>query len=315
MDIFDLHCDLLAYLALSPDRDPYHPSIRCSAPQLNDGNVKRQVLAISSETGIYSLLMGLKQLEIFLSLSHQYPVDFPKKRILPAFENASCFALETEPLDTVFKRLEQILKKIHPLYISLTWNGENRFGGGCGSQKGLKEDGKELLRFLSKTGIAIDFSHTSDLLAYDIFDLIDQEGLDLPVMASHSNFRSVVDNIRNLPDPIAKEIINRKGLIGLVFYSKFLGSPQKLIDMVQYGLDLGGQNALAFGADFFCLDDLTALLLHGGSFFQELADSGCYQSALAMLKQEGSYSQELLEAISSKNAELFIAAKYEETSL
>lgn len=296
MEVIDLHCDLLAYLALSPDRTEHDPIFRCSVPLQDAGGVKTQVLAIASETGVYSLLMGLHQLKIFLALSEKYP-----GRFLPAFENASSFALDSEPLETVLKRLETILTQIHPLYISLTWNGENRFGGGCGAKCGLKEDGKELLRFLSGRGIAVDFSHTSDLLAHDLLNLIDKEELNIPVMASHSNFRAIVDNIRNLPDDIAKEIMKRKGIIGLVFYSSFLGSPENLPKMVEHGLELGGENALAFGADFFCLDDLTALLHHGGGFFDEMANSSCYPHVLEQLSAFDS-----VERIASKNAADFI---------
>ena len=67
MDVIDLHCDLLGYLAMSPDRTPEDPIVRCSLPQLKAGNVKTQVLAISSETNYTSLNFGLKQLEAFVS--------------------------------------------------------------------------------------------------------------------------------------------------------------------------------------------------------------------------------------------------------
>jgi len=301
MDIIDLHCDLLAYLVLSPDRTPRDLISRCSIPQLEAGRVQTQVLAISSETGIYSLLAGLEQFKIFLTLSEEYP-----GRFLPAIENASSFALENEPLDMVLKRLEKILAQILPLYISLTWNGENRFGGGCGAACGLKEDGKELLRFLSGKGIAVDFSHTSDHLASDLFNFIDQESLNIPVMASHSNFRAIVNNVRNLPDDIAKEIMRRRGIIGLVFYSSFLKAPEKLSKMVEHGLDLGGEKALALGADFFCLDDLTGLLHHGGGFFDEMADSSCYPQALDQLRKFTPLPETQLEGIASQNAFAFI---------
>ena len=295
MEFIDLHCDLLAYLALSPERTPLDQRSRCSVPQLNEGRVKTQVLAISAETGIYSLLMGLQQIKCFLDVQETYP-----GRFLPAFENASAFSLESEPLDTVFKRLENILKEIHPTYISLTWNGENRFGGGCGAKCGLKGDGRELLRYLNGKGIAIDFSHTSDSLAYDLFDFIDKERLDILVMASHSNFREVVENIRNLPDDIAKELIKRKGLIGMVFYTSFLESPDNLISMIEHGLKLGGEEALAFGADYFCLDDLFSLLHHGGGFFDEMADSSCYPKVIESISEL--FDKELLSSIACKNA-------------
>ncbi len=278
MEVIDLHCDLLSYLALSPSRNPLNPAPRCSGPQLKAGNVKIQTLAISSETTIYSLCFGLRQLEIFLQLPKEYPEYFSNESIIPAFENASCFCIETEPLQDVFDRLEDICSRISPLYIGITWNGENRFGGGCGSEAGLKEDGMELLKFLSGKGIAIDFAHATDTLARETLHFIDANNLQLSVMASHSNFRALQGHMHNLPDDIAKEIIQREGLIGLVFVPKFLEKPENLYKQIEYGLKLGGENSLAFGADFFCTEDLSMIFPGEFSFFDEMSDAFQYRS-------------------------------------
>ncbi|NGX27811.1 MAG: hypothetical protein K940chlam6_01749 [Chlamydiae bacterium] len=309
MDVIDLHCDLLAYLAMSPDRTPSNPAPRCSGPQLKAGNVKIQTLAISSETNIYSLCFGLRQLEIFLELPEKYPEYFSKESIIPAFENASSFCIENEPLEDVFQRLENILTRISPLYIGITWNGENRFGGGCGSTSGLKEEGKELLKFLSGRGIAIDFAHATDSLARETLNYIDAKNLDLRVMASHSNFRTLQSHIRNLPDDIAKEIIQRDGLIGLVFYKKFLGQPVNLYKQIEYGLKLGGENALALGADFFCTEDYSFLLSGEVGFFDEMSNASQYPSILEGIQREMALSQDQLAAIASENAQKFIIYK------
>ncbi len=307
MDVVDLHCDLLLYLARDPKRDPFNPAIRCSAPQLKAGNVKLQVLAIYTETNAECAANGAKQLEVFLSLPEKYPDYFNKQNILPAFENASGFAQETEPLDTVFHRLETILTQITPLYISLTWNGENRFGGGCGSNSGLKKDGEELLRFLSGRGIAIDFSHTSDRLARETLNFIDKHHLDLRVMASHSNFRALQDQLRNLPDDVAKEIISRNGVIGLVFIKGFLKEPRQLYDMIAYGHQLGGTKNLGFGADFFYQSDIPPSPY---GFFDEMSDSSKYPLILEGIRNEMKLSETELKGISSENALKFIAQNH-----
>jgi len=300
MDIVDLHCDLLGYLALSPDRTPQDPAPHCSIPQLLQGGVTTQVTAIYTDTDRTSLLCGLKQIECFKNLPKQGALKF-----IPAFENASSFCLESEPLSTVLKRLDHILTQISPLYIGLTWNGENRFGGGIGADAGLKEDGKELLRYLSGKGIAIDLSHASDSLSHGIFNCIDQESLSLRVMASHCNFRSVQDPPRNLPDEIAKEVFKRGGVMGLVFFSLFLKSPDQLLEHIEHGLSLGGENALAFGADFFSQLDVPKAW-HDEGFHPEMSNASCYPCVLDMLKQSGTLSKSQIEKIASKNAMGFI---------
>jgi len=232
--------------------------------------------------------------------------------IIPSIENASAFALEDEPLDICLDRLQKILERIGPLlYISLTWNGENRFGGGVGSTSGLKADGKELLHWLNEKAIAIDLSHSSDTLAYQILEHIDKNSLILPLIASHSNFRTITDVARNLPDEIAKELIRRKGLIGINLFAPFISKTNSavLIQHIEQGLKIGGENALSFGADFFCTDDFPAMATKYPNqpyFFPEFANASAYPHLLDLLKKQLSLSDNLLRKISSGNCLRFL---------
>jgi membrane dipeptidase len=71
--IFDLHCDLLSYLAHRPDPDPFLPELGCSIPNLRRGKVRFQVMAIYNDVYAESAKMGLKQAEIFRDLATQAP--------------------------------------------------------------------------------------------------------------------------------------------------------------------------------------------------------------------------------------------------
>ena len=140
--VIDLHCDLLSYLADNLKRTADDPAVRCSYAQLLAGHVKLQTLAIYTSTSPQSVEKGRAQVEQFIKLVKHHPTQFSQANfpldtqnslvhILPAFENASSFASEQEPLSESIARLEGYLKQIGPLfYISFTWDGENRFGGG-----------------------------------------------------------------------------------------------------------------------------------------------------------------------------------------
>lgn len=150
--------------------------------------------------------------------------------IIPAIENASAICNEKEDLSIALERLTALQRRIGKLlYVSLTWNHENRFGGGNHTEKGLKNDGKLLVDYLCHKGIALDFSHASDYLAYDLLNYIEKKGLRLPLLASHSNMRSIADFPRNLPDEIAKEIIKKKvsseSTLSAIFLEKILLIP------------------------------------------------------------------------------------------
>ncbi len=305
--IVDLHCDLLAYLCQQPGRTPWDPAPRCSIPQLKEGHVQLQTLAIYAATAETSVEKGKRQVATFQELNAQFP-----GRFIAAFENASGFALENEPLSTALSRLESYCSQLGPLfYISLTWDGENRFGGGVGAQCGLKRDGKDLMEWLNGKKIAIDLSHASDPLAEDVFNHIDAKGYDIPVIASHSNFRSVTDHPRNLPEPIAKEIIRRKGLIGLNFIASFLHrtDPSAFLRHIEYGLALGAEEALCFGADFFCDADFPTLFQKHQThtlFLPGYDDASRYPHILAALASTLKLPPELLSKIAHGNALRFL---------
>jgi len=313
MIIADLHCDLLAYLAEDSARTASCPDSRCSLPQLHQGNVHFQTMAVYTETGARSVELCQKQFEIFANLPELYPKQFThlKERkvlldpetvtIAAAIENASGLCLEEEPLDLCFSRFDQYLAH-QILYISLTWNTENRFGGGNESTMGLKRDGELLLEYLSGKNIAIDLSHTSDFLAHDILEYIDKKNLDLTPIASHSNFRAVTDQKRNLPDVLAKEIFRRGGVIGLNFVRLFIGMTHSkdFIKHMMHAKELGGLEQYCFGADFFYANDYSNTLNHLLPFyFPKFQDASCYPELLAFLGL--SFSKEELLGVAHKN--------------
>ena len=265
--IIDLHCDLLSYLN-RPNSDINNTDdIGCAIPYLKQGNVKLQVMAIFAATEAQSHQKGIEQSKIFQDISSnnadlfrfgkEHLENFDQKEnigILASLENASAFCDEELPLTKGFENLERIIDNVGNLcYIGLTHHLENRFGGGNFSKAGLKDDGKSLLDYLHNKQIAVDFSHTSDALAYGILDYISKKNINIPILASHSNYRQIFDHPRNLPDDIAKEIISRQGLIGLNFVRAFVNNehPEALLEHLNHGLKIGGQKSVAYGADFF----------------------------------------------------------------
>jgi len=320
--VIDLHCDLLAYLQSTPGSDPFEKGkIGCSFPALAEGKVALQVLAIFTMTKKGSSQSALQQSLIFKNLvadyqdrlalvKHADDLDLQSSKnrigILAAIENASGFCEEEDSLDDGFRKLEEIISNTEKvLYISLTHHAENRFGGGNYSSAGLKEDGKVLLDYIDGKNIAIDFSHTSDALAFDILDYHTNKGLDIPLIASHSNYREVFDHPRNLPDVLAKEIITRKGLIGINFLRAFLNDQDSnaMYDHINHGLKLGGAESICFGADYF---DTAGHPNQSAKpfYFEWQDDASCYPSILDKLS--GLITPELVGAISHKNVVDFI---------
>ncbi|MBC5992766.1 dipeptidase [Pontibacter cellulosilyticus] len=322
--IIDLHCDLLVYLTDVPgSRIDNVLEIGCALPALTEGNVKLQVMAIYSATAPGSTGYAALQRDMFELLARDptnnlHNITTPEQLqqviqepgsigMVAAVENASGFCEENEPLEEGFKKLEKIIEACgRILYISMTHNDANRFGGGNFSDKGITRDGQMLIDYMHGRQIAIDLAHTSDALAFDILTHIDKERLDVPVIASHSNFRAVWDQRRNLPDELVQEVIRRNGLIGMNFLRAFLNTedPEFLINHILYGLDKGAQDAICFGADYFYFAD------HPDParfpfYYKEHEQAGTsYNFILDRLKN--TLPQEQLAKLAYRNAQQFI---------
>ena len=313
--VIDLHCDLLSYLTL-PNSSIYNTEdMGCAIPYLKEGNMKLQIMAIFAPTKNKSHNFGREQSEIFKKL-HEEDNEFyrfekehlshfgSKENIgmLASVESGSAFCDEEISLKEGFENLEKIIENTgSSMYISFTHHAENRFGGGNYAKAGLKNDGKALIDYLHNRNIAIDFSHTSDALAYDILDYISKENISVPIIASHSNYRPVFEHARNLPDDVAKEIIHRKGLIGLNFVRAFV-NPEKmeaLEEHVSHGISLGAENAICYGADYFYtkeMKDKSRIPF----YFEAHENAGCYPKINELFEKQ--FGKEQMNKISNENA-------------
>ena len=147
------------------------------------------------------------------------------------------------------------LSAFNPIYVGLTWNGENRFGFGCNYSDGLKPEGKRLISLLNERNIAVDTAHISK---GGFKDIIDNAKI---VVNSHTCFSGVYEHKRNIDDYQIKEIVERGGIIGVTFVGYFMTGNKKcelsdLIRQIDYFCQKFGADNLAIGSDFYGTDFL-----------------------------------------------------------
>lgn len=249
-EIWDLHCDL----PMSLLQDGAHPSdcsCACSLDELTQGGVHQQICAIFSFEHSMGADYALQQACALQRLRH---VQSSGPQLRWALEGAVGIFPLKETVEQGFRRWEEIQTLLGPCsYVTLTWNGSCSLGGGAFSEEGLTQRGKEVVCGMIDRGIPLDMSHTSDSLAKDLLQLVDQRKPSHPILASHSNLRSLCPHPRNLPDWLAQELIQRKGLIGLNWVRPFIGSSWgDLFRHVEKILEWGGETVIASGADLFC---------------------------------------------------------------
>lgn len=103
--------------------------------------------------------------------------------------------------------------------LGLSWK-RTRYAGGTGAPGPLTPDGIELVRAIDKLGIIHDVSHLAEESFWQLVNM--SKG---PIIASHSNVRSIIPTDRQLSDDMAREIFSRGGVIGINFFDKFLVPP------------------------------------------------------------------------------------------
>lgn len=135
--------------------------------------------------------------------------------------------------------------------VNLTWNHANALSGSHMDEpeRGLSERGKAFVRKMNELGMLVDVSHLSDAGFWDVAELAQQ-----PIMASHSNSRSVFFHTRNLTDAQFTAIIKKHGIVGLNCYAAFLGqgnvTKDTLLRHLEHFLALGGEKTVALGGDW-----------------------------------------------------------------
>lgn len=153
--------------------------------------------------------------------------------------------------------------------LTLTWNHENCIGypnskDEAVMQKGLKPFGVEVVEKMNELGMIIDVSHLSDGGFWDVLKYSEK-----PVLASHSNARSLCNHPRNLSDEMIKELAGKGGVAGINLYPYFINKNGKamaedIADHVWHMYQTGGEDVIAVGTDFDGFDEGEFEIAHMG---------------------------------------------------
>ncbi len=151
--------------------------------------------------------------------------------------------------------MQNEILNINPYYCGLCWNYENKFCGGAYSTASLSNKGKRLIKFLEDNNIQIDCAHMNEKSFYQFASVTTK-----PIFCSHTGFKCVVDDNRNLSDEQIKQIIKSKGIIGFYFVGKYISKNKisifDIANNIENFVNLYGIEHLAIGSDFYGTNDL-----------------------------------------------------------
>jgi len=170
-------------------------------------------------------------------------------------EGRHCAILTVENATALGGRIENVAEfaRLGVKICSLTWNGENELGRGVRApgNYGITPLGRRVVEELERHHITVDVSHASPELFYDVVSIV-----KTPIIATHSNAKSVCGNARNLTDAQFDMIRSSSGLVGLNLYKGFLNDDpgkacmEDVLRHAEHFLSLGGEDTLAVGADW-----------------------------------------------------------------
>jgi membrane dipeptidase len=231
-------------------------------PRLKEGGVDLQIFAISSErdpTPAYSLRTAMEMIEAFYTECEKYPrlvqpVASYNEIIKSNEEGIIAAMLSIEGAD-VLEGCLRMLRVYHRLgvrMVGLVHSLRNLLADGVADDRtkgGLSSFGMEVVEELNRLGMVVDVSHLSDAGFWDVI-----ENSKDPVVASHSNARSVCAHPRNMTDEMISALAERGGVMGINFAPDFVDkkkpSVETLINHIDHIVDLVGPRHVGLGSDF-----------------------------------------------------------------
>ncbi len=288
--VCDAHCDTLSHLVSGGTLE----NATITPERLAAGGVSLQVFALFATYG-----RGIEPYEKarrMLSAAGEFPVPVLTGALPAALPDAptGVFSIEGgEILQGSLERFAEFDAAARVRMIALTWNFENEIGHPAknGPEGGLKPFGLSFVREMNRKGVLCDVSHLNEAGFWDVI-----EHSTLPPVASHSNARALCEHTRNLTEAQIRAVIEKKGYIGVNFYSAFLanGRAATLEDVYRHVdaiLQLGGEDVVGFGSDFDGID----------AWPEGLANPADFPALLNFLAARGGYAPEVLEKIAGGN--------------
>jgi membrane dipeptidase len=185
-------------------------------------------------------------IEVALSVADIQRINTQGKiAVLVALEGA-------EPLGQDLSTL-RLLYRLGLRVVSLTHARRTLFGDGNFenvTRGGLSRAGRRAVKEMNRLGIIVDVTHASDQTTWDILEVATK-----PVIASHSNARTVQDHLRNVTDDMIRAIAAKGGVLGAVAVPSFVtdGEPtiSRWVDHIEHIVTLVGIDHVGVGTDFF----------------------------------------------------------------
>ena len=256
--VIDAHSDIPLHILINKMNENIHEVFKSyHLPLLKEGGVNIVFVNLFEnlhpEGSLKEALLQLSELNKELENTDEAILICNKEDLNRALnENKVGLVLSMEGMEPISNEIV-LLRTFYDLGLRsamLTWNWRNYFAAGSWETGGLSKLGKELIVEMERLGMIVDVSHLNEEGCWDIMSIAKK-----PVIASHSNAKSIYDHKRNLSDDQIKAIVNTGGVIGVNNYFTINTDVEEMIldrymDQMEYLLEVAGEDHVGLGFDF-----------------------------------------------------------------
>ena len=140
-----------------------------------------------------------------------------KRAIYIGIENGYPIGGDLSNIETYYKKGVRYITLVHSSNNDLADSATDPAGP---EHNGISEFGSKVVKEMNRLGIMVDVSHGSDAVFYDAIKIS-----KAPIIATHSNARSVTNHKRNMTDDMLKLIAKNGGVVQLTMLSNYLRDP------------------------------------------------------------------------------------------
>ena len=182
----------------------------------DDGNERAKKLVIQMiDSVVSSTEQNASLVGLALTPQDAYALEKEGKRaIYLAIENGYPIGSDLKNIELFYDKGVRYITLVHSSNNDIADSATDSSGA---EHEGLSAFGEEVVKEMNRLGIMVDVSHASDDVFFDAIAVS-----EAPIIATHSNARSVTEHQRNMSDEMLRLMAENGGVVQMTLLSSYL---------------------------------------------------------------------------------------------
>ena len=182
----------------------------------DDGNERAKKLVIQMiDSVVSSTEQNASLVGLALTPQDAYELEKDGKRaIYLAIENGYPIGSDLKNIELFYDKGVRYITLVHSSNNDIADSATDSSGA---EHEGLSAFGEEVVKEMNRLGIMVDVSHASDDVFFDAIAVS-----EAPIIATHSNARSVTEHQRNMSDEMLRLMAENGGVVQMTLLSSYL---------------------------------------------------------------------------------------------